>query len=73
MTVIDVDNAKDTIVQTDYVGERLPHNVGDEVTLQLHGKEYLAVVEKHTYFKGVVCGGEIQYVIQKPNWKRVEL
>ena len=57
MTVIDAEETKDVIVHTDYLGKKLPHNVGDEVPLTIHGKEYTGVVQKHTYFEGTVCGG----------------
>lgn len=73
MTVIDTDETKDVIVQTDYIGKKLPHNVGEEVYLKIHGKEYTGVVQKHTYFEGAVCGGEVIYKIEKPEWKRVNL
>lgn len=73
MTVVDAEETKDVIVHTDYLGKKLPHNVGDEVPLTIHGKEYTGVVQKHTYFEGSVCGGEITYKIEKPEWKRVNL
>ena len=40
MTIIDAEETKDVIVQTDYLGKKLLHNVGDEVPLTIHGKEY---------------------------------
>lgn len=73
MTIIDAEETKDVIVQTDYLGKKLLHNVGDEVPLTIHGKEYTGVVQKHTYFEGTACGGEIIYKIEKSEWKRLNL
>jgi hypothetical protein len=73
MTVTQDKDTKKTIITTDYKGSRWPQEVGQVVTVQLHGREYETEVISHTHGTGIITGGTIEYEVVEEDWKRVEL
>ena len=66
-------DSKETIITTDYIGDRYPQEVGDVVTVELHGRKYETEVTAHTHMKGLVSGGHIEYRVIEDKWKKVEI
>lgn len=66
---------EETIITTDYAGERWQQEVGDVVIVELHGKKYETEVVSHTHMHGgseAFSGGTIEYRVVKDEWKHVE-